>query len=116
MDGDLVTFPMHLLDCGIVGVLMRHKEGRFDVTTIWILAFAVKDIFIEADVVVVDGVVESDRDHLGNIFEREITGYRGTVLRTETVGQNTHCGIARWSSIGIIVHIWNMEKIATVLS
>lgn len=105
MDGDLVTFPVHFLDRGIVGVLVRHKEGCLDITAVWILALAVEDFFVEADVVVVNGVVEGDRDHLGHILAREVAGYRGTVLRAEAVGQGTDGGVAGWSSIGIVVHV-----------
>lgn len=116
MDSDFVAFPVHLLDRGVVGVLMRYEEGCLDVAAVWILALATEDLFIEANVVVVNGVVESNCDHLGNILRREITGYRGTILRTEAVGQGTHRRIAWWSSIGIIVHVWNVEKIATILN
>lgn len=108
MNGDLVTLSVHLLDRGIVGVLVRHEEGCLDITAVWIFALAVEDIFVQADVVVVDGVIEGDRDHLRYILGREVAGYRGTVLRAEAVGQGTHGGIARWSSIGIIVHVANI--------
>lgn len=115
MNGDLVAFPVHLLDRGIIGVFVRYEEGCLDITAVWILALAVEDLFVETDVVVVDGIVEGDRHHLGYILGREIAGYRGTVLRAETVGQGTHGRIAWWSSIGIIVHVWNAERIADVL-
>lgn len=115
MDGDLVALSVHLLDCGIVGVLVRHEEGCLDITAVWIFALAIEDIFVEADVVVVDGVIEGDCDHLRYILGWEVAGYRGTVLRAEAVGQGTYGGIARWSSIGIIVHVWNVKKIAIVL-
>jgi len=116
MDGDFMTFPMHLLDRRIVGVLMRYEEGCFDVAAVWIFALAVEDFFIEANIVVVNGVVESNCDHLRNILGRKITGYRSTILRAEAVRQGTHRRIAWWSSIGIIVHIWNAEKIANILN
>lgn len=85
MDGNLMAFSMHLLNRRVVGVFMRHEEGRLDVAAVWVLALAVKDLFIEANVVVVDGVVEGDCDHLRYILEWKIAGYRGTVLRTEAV-------------------------------
>lgn len=116
MDGDLVAFPVHLLDRGIIGVLVRHKEGCLDITAVWILALAVEDLFVETDVVIVDGIVEGDRDHLRHILGRKIAGYRGTVLRAETVGQGTYGRVTWWSSIGIIVHVWNVKRIAIILS
>jgi len=86
VDGDLVAFPVHLLDRRIIGVLVRHEEGCLDITAVWILALAVEDLFVETDVVIVDGIVEGDRDHLGHILGWKITGYRSTVLRAEAVG------------------------------
>lgn len=85
MDGNLMAFSMHFLNRRVVGVLMRHEEGCLDVAAVWILALAVKDLFIEANVVVVDGIVEGDCDHLRYILEWEIARYRGTVLRTEAI-------------------------------
>lgn len=105
MNGDLVALSVHLLHRGVVGVLVRDEERRLDVAAVRILALAVEDLLVETDVVVVDGVVEGYRDHLRHVLAREIAGYRGTILRAEAIGQNAHGGIARWSSIGIVVHV-----------
>lgn len=105
MNGDLVALSVHLLHRGIIGVLVRDEESSLDVATVRILTLAVEDLLIEADVVVVDGVVEGYRNHLRHILEREIPGYCRTILRAETVGQNTHGGVAWWGSIRIVVHI-----------
>lgn len=105
MDGDLVALSVHFLDRGVVGVLVRDEERRLDIASVRILALTVENILVEADVVVVDGVVEGYRDHLRHVLAREIAGYRSTILRAEAVGKNAHGGVAWWSSIGIVVHV-----------
>jgi len=114
VNGDFVALPVHLLDRGIVGILVRYEEGGLDVAAIRVFAFTVEDLLVQANVVIVDGIVESYRDHLGYVLGWEIARYRGTVLRAETVRQNAYGGVAGWCPIGIIVHIWNVEKIAIV--
>lgn len=49
---------------------MRYEEGRLDVTTIWILAFAIENFLVQLDVVVVDGIIECDSDHHRYILGR----------------------------------------------
>lgn len=105
MNGDFVALSVHLLDRGVIGVLVRDEERCLDIAAVRILALTVENILVKANVVIVDGVVEGYRDHLRHILAREITGYRGTVLRAEAVGKNAHGGVARWSSIGIVVHV-----------
>lgn len=107
MDCDFVTFAVHFLRRGIVGVLVRYEVGGLYVAPVGVLAFAVEDLFVQLDVVVVDGVVESDGDHLGHVFGREVSGDGGAIFRTETVGQVAHGGVARWGAVGIVVDICN---------
>lgn len=114
MNGDLVALPVHLLDRGVIGVLVRHKERGFDITTVRVFALGVENLLVKADVVVVDGVVEGYRDHLRYVFAWEIAGYRRTVLRAEAIRQDAHSGVARRSSIRIIIHVWNIKEIAIV--
>lgn len=70
MNGDFVSFSVHFLDSRVVGVLVRDEEGGLDFATVRVLAFPVEDLFIQADIVVVDGVIERDRDHLRYVLER----------------------------------------------
>lgn len=109
-----MTLPVHLLDRRVVGVLVGHEEGGLDVAAVRVFTLAVKDVLVEADVIVVDSVVEGDRDHLRYVFTREIAGYCRTVLRAEAIGKDAHGGIARWSSVGIVVHVCNVDGIAIV--
>lgn len=72
--GDFMSFTMGLVDSRVVGVLMGDEKSRFNVATVGVLAFSVEDFFVELNVVVVDSVVESDGDHLGDIPGWQITG------------------------------------------
>lgn len=51
---------------------MGDEERRFNVATVGVLALAVEDFFVELNVVVVDSVIESDGDHLGDVFGWQI--------------------------------------------
>lgn len=103
MNGDFVSFPVRLLNGGVVGVLVRDKERRLDVAAVGVLPLAAEDLLVQFDVVVVDGVVEGDGDHLGHVFGRQVSGYRRAVFGAETVGQHAHVGIAGRGAVGIVV-------------
>ena len=47
---------------------MRDKERCFDVTSIRVLPFPVENFPIKVNVVVIDGIVEGDSDHLRDIL------------------------------------------------
>lgn len=68
VNGNLVTLAVHFLHGRVVGVLVGDEVGGFDVATVGILTFPVEYILVQFDVVVVDGVVERDRDHLRHVF------------------------------------------------
>lgn len=105
MDSDFMALSVHLLHGGVVGVLVGDEEGGLDVTAIGVLSFAIEDLFVKSDIVVVDCVIEGDGDHLRNVFRRQIARDGGAILRAETVGQCTHRRVAGWGSVRIVVHI-----------
>ena len=105
MNSDLVAFPVHLLHGRVVGVLVGDEVGGFDVAPVGVLALAVEHLLVQLNVVVIDGVVEGDRDHHGHILGRQVSRDRGAVFRAEAVGEHAHGGVARWSPIGVIVDI-----------
>lgn len=100
-----MTFPVHILHGRVVGVLVRHEVRGFDVAAVGVLALAVEHLLVQLDVVVVDGVVESDSDHHGYVFGGQVAGDGGAVLGAEAVGQDADGGVARRSAIGVIVDI-----------
>lgn len=77
--GDLMALARSLLDCRVVGVLVGDEVGGLDVAAVGILA-ALEHLFVELNVVVVDGIVERDRDHHGHILGRQIAGNRGAIF------------------------------------
>lgn len=80
VDGDLVALAVHLLDGRVVGVLVGDEEGGLDVASVRVLALPVEDLLVQLDVVVVDGVVEGDGDHLRHVFGGEVSGDGGAVF------------------------------------
>lgn len=105
MDCDFVTFAVHFLRGGIVGVFVRYEVGGLYVAPVGVFTFAVKDFLVQFDVVVVDSVVEGDGYHLGYIFSRQVSGNGGAVFGTETVGKVADGRIAWWSAVGVIVDV-----------
>lgn len=86
-----INFPLH---SGIT-----HRG--FNVASIRVLAFAVENFFVKVDVVVVNGVIEGDGDHHGDVLCWQVTGNGGSVFRAEAVGQNAHRWVAWRSAVGI---------------
>jgi len=85
MDSNFVALAVCLLHSGVVGVLVRHEEGGFDVTAIGVLAISVEDILVQLDVVIVNCIIESDGNHLRYVLRWEVSGDRSAVLGAETV-------------------------------
>ena len=99
---------VHVTHGRVVGVLMGDVEGSLDVATVWILSLLVEDLGVEVNVVVVDGVVEGDGDHLRNSITRstirtETPGNLGTIIAAVTVGEDADSEVTLWSSVGIRV-------------
>ena len=80
---------------------MRNIESSFNVTSVGVLASAVEHEVVEFDVVVVDGIVEGDHDHLGHLFDVQVGRDARSVLRAEAVGQCAAFWIANRSTVGI---------------
>ncbi len=114
---------VHVLDGRVVAVLVRHKESSLDVTSIGVLALFVKDLLIKVDVVVVDGIVEGDGDHLGNVVtvgssgsnSAKTAGNLSSVLRAETVGKFADVCVASGSAVRIGVNFCQVKVSKTYL-
>ena len=108
--GDLVAQPVHVLDGGVVGVVVGHEEGALDVTTVGVSALLVEDLGVEVDVSDVDRVVEGECDHLGDqgapvVLGAEVPGDLGAVLGAEAVGQLAQLLITGGSAVGVGVSV-----------
>jgi hypothetical protein len=103
MYSNFVSLSVSLLYGGVVGVLVRDEESGLNVTAVRILPLAVEDLLVEGDIVVVDGIIEGDGDHLGNVLGGEVTGDPCAVLATETIWEYAHGGVAGWRPIRVVV-------------
>jgi hypothetical protein len=85
VDSNLVTLAVRLLYRRVVGVLVRDEKAGLDVAAVGILSVAIKYVLVQLDIIVVDGIIECDSDHLGNVFGWKVPRDRSTVLGTEAV-------------------------------
>jgi hypothetical protein len=90
MDSNLVSLSVRFLHGGIIGIFVRDEEGGLDVTTVGIFAISVEDVLIQLHVIVVDGVIERDGDHLRDVLCWKISRDRSAILGAETVRQDAH--------------------------
>lgn len=58
---------------------------RLDVASVRILPLAIEHFAVQVDVIVVDGIIEGDCDHLRHVFRRQVAGDRRPILRAEAV-------------------------------
>lgn len=109
MNGDFVTLASGFLNSRVVSVFVGNEVGGLDVATVGIFA-SLEHLLVQFNVVVVDGIIESDGDHHGNILGWQVTGNGGTIFRTETIGQHTNGRIAGRSAVGIVFNVCKKKK------
>ena len=80
---------------------MRDKEGGLNVAAVGVLALAIEHVFVEVNVVVVDGIVEGDHDHLRHLLSLQFARDFRARFRAEAVGQQTDGRVTRRSPIRI---------------
>lgn len=100
-----MSLAVRLLHTRVIGILVGDEEGGFDVATVRIFTFPVEDFFVEFNVVIVDGVVEGDGDHLRHVLGGQVAGDDGAVLRAEAVRQHALRRVARRSAVRVVVDI-----------
>jgi len=110
---NLMTKSMHVLDSGVVCIVMGNEEGGFDVTTIRVLSLLVEDFLIEVNVANIDSIIKGECDHLGNsctsvILGTKISGDLSSIFRTETVWESAEGFITWGSTVGVSVSITNI--------
>lgn len=81
-------------------------HGGLDVASVRILSFPIENFLVQINIVVVNGIVECDGNHLWNIFGWQISRNGRSILWTEAVRKYTNRWIAWWSSIWIIVDVY----------
>ena len=91
---------------------MRDEEGGLNVTAVGVPSLPVEDLVVKVNVVVVDGVIEGDRDHLWDsvtsvVVGAKISGNFGTVLGTEAVRKFADVLVTEWRTVGIVFDVWD---------
>ena len=89
---------------------MGHEECGFDVTAIGISPLSVEDLVIKVNVVVVDGIVEGNCDHLWDpvtsvVARAKVSGNLRTIFRAEAVGQLADVLVTEWSPVRIVFDV-----------
>jgi hypothetical protein len=67
---------------------LNKVRGYGNFKIIQLFKTCLEDILVDLDIVNVDGSVEGDGDHLGNLGDLQPTRHLRTVKRTEAVGQH----------------------------
>ena len=89
---------------------MGDKESSLDVAAIRVFPNSIKYLIVEINIVDVDGIVESDGDHLRHFqafgaVRTEVSGHLGPRFRAKTIGQTADCLVARGSSVGVVFNV-----------
>jgi hypothetical protein len=105
-DSNLMALAVQLLDCRIVCVFVRNIERALQAATIGIGLFAAKDLLEDADVVGVDGSVESDGDHLRNLSGLQTSGNSSSIRGTEAIWQLALAEVTVGCPVGVLGSIF----------
>lgn len=100
-DRYFMALAVQVLYGRVVGVFVRHEVGTSDLATIRVLPLTVEDVFVQVDVVDVDGTVEGDGDHLWHLLGFDVSGNTGTVSGAETIRQDALRGVAIGSTVRV---------------
>lgn len=109
MHGNFMSFTMCFLYGRVIGVFVWDEECCLDVTAVGIFA-SFEHLFIEIDIIVIDGIIKRHCNHHGNILGRQVSRNGRSVFRAEAIGQHTNHRIAWWGTVGIIVNIYSKSK------
>ena len=105
-----MSLAVDFLNGRVIAVLVRYEEGSLDVASVGILALSVEHILVQVDVVVVDGVVEADHDHLRDLTGVQFAGDFRARFGAETVGQQANGWVAWWGTVRVRVQICRLAK------
>lgn len=105
VSGDFVTLAVNFLNGRVVAVFVRNEESGLDVAAIGILALTVEHFLVQINVVVVDGVVESDHNHLRDLLRLEFARDFSTGFGAKAVGKKANSWVARGCAVRIRIQI-----------
>ena len=99
-----MTLAVELLYCGVVCVLVRHKESALGLTPIGVKSLLLEDILINVDVVHIHSPVEGQGDHHRDLGDLEVAWDLGSVRGAEAVGQGALSQITFGRTVGVFIH------------
>ena len=106
VNGDLVTLVPQLLHHRVVGVLVRHVERPVNRTPVGVLVVGGEQlVLVQRPVLVVDGVVEGDDDHLRHLLRVHAARDEGSVRAAKAIGQGAVAVVARWGRVWIVLGV-----------
>jgi len=88
---NFVTISIQILDLGVVSPLMGHIKCRLHWATIGVEA-STEELFIERLVEIIDSIIKSEHDKLGNLVSREAA--RDILPSTVAVRNLAECWVA----------------------
>ncbi len=115
VSSNLVAQPVDVLNSRVVAVLVRHKESSLDGAAVGIPPLPPEDIIVQINIVLVDGIVKGDGDHLGNSVALEAAGTQaagnlGTILGAEAVGQLADILVTCGGTVRVLVNIYKIRS------
>lgn len=105
VDGDLVAVVPQLLHVAVVGVLVRQEEGALDGTAVRVRAVRGEDFRVDLPVLVVDGVVQRDDDHLRRLVHLDVAGDSRAVGAAEAVGQRAVGQVTPLGRVRVVLRV-----------
>ena len=96
---------------------MGDKETGFDVTAIGIFPLLVEDLIVEVNVIIVDGIIEGDGNHLRHVVAigacrtnlAEVTRNLCAILGTEAVRELANVAITWWGTIRVNFFLFGFQ-------
>ena len=71
--GHLVTISVEVLDLGVVCPLVGHVEGGLDGAAVGVVSLG-EEILVELFIQIIDGIVEGEKDELGDLVRAVTSG------------------------------------------
>lgn len=101
---DFVSLAVKVLNSGVVGVFVGGEESTANLASVRVLSLSVEDVFVQVDVVDIDGAVERDGNHLRDLVGLNSSRDARPVRRAEAVRQGTLAWVTVRGPVGISLH------------
>ena len=105
VDSYLMSVVPQLLRVPVIRVLVRQKERPANRTAVPIRPVLHENLLIDFPVLIVDGIIEGQDDHLRRLIRSQVAGNAGRVHGAEAVRQGAIGEIASAGSVWILLWI-----------